>query len=259
MQKRHTDRKQYFKELVQTSEKYILPFIENHMQVGSNLIVLEVGCGEGGNLVPFSRRGCGVIGVDISVDRIEEARGFFSEEQLEGEFLCQDIITAELTGKFDIIIIRDVIEHVREKGRLLATVSALLNDNGLIFIAFPPWQMPFGGHQQICRNRVVSSLPFIHLLPRKTYEALLKKTGVDKHAIEELLGIRDCRMTIEHFKKLIRESDLKQIDEVYYFINPHYDVKFGLKPCKVIFPFFALPVCRNYYTTSYFVILKKRD
>ena len=63
-------------------------------------------------------------------------------------------------------------------------------------------------------------------------------------------------MTIEHFKKLVRESDLKQADEVCYLINPHYEVKFGLKPRKVIFPFSALPVCRNFYTTSYFTILK---
>ncbi len=258
MQKRHTDRKQYFQELAQTGEKYILPFIEKHMRVTPELAVLDVGCGEGGNLVPFSRRGCRVTGVDISAGRIEEARSFFSEEQLQGEFLCQNIFTAELTGKFDIILIRDVIEHVKEKERLLTTVSSLLNDNGLIYIAFPPWQMPFGGHQQICRNRVISSLPFIHLLPPKAYKALLEKAGVEKHTIDELLEIKDCKMTIEHFKKLVQESDLKQIDEVCYLINPHYEVKFNLKPCRVLSPFSAIPVCRNFYTTSYSAILKSK-
>jgi 2-polyprenyl-3-methyl-5-hydroxy-6-metoxy-1,4-benzoquinol methylase len=256
MQRRHTDRKLYFQELARTSENYILPFIENHIHVGPDLTVLEVGCGEGGNLVPFSRRGCSVTGIDISADRIEEARAFFSAEHLQGEFLCQDVFKVELIGRFDIIIMRDVIEHVREKGRLFAAVSALLNDNGLIYMAFPPWQMPFGGHQQICRNRVISSLPFIHLLPRKVYKALMKRASVNQRAIDELLEIKDCRMTIEHFKKLVRESDLKQADEVCYLINPHYEVKFGLKPRKVIFPFSALPVCRNFYTTSYFTILK---
>jgi 2-polyprenyl-3-methyl-5-hydroxy-6-metoxy-1,4-benzoquinol methylase len=206
--------------------------------------------------VPFSRRGCSVTGIDISADRIEEARAFFSAEHLQGEFLCQDVFKVELIGRFDIIIMRDVIEHVREKGRLFAAVSALLNDNGLIYMAFPPWQMPFAGHQQICRNRVISSLPFIHLLPRKVYKALMKRASVNQRAIDELLEIKDCRMTIEHFKKLVRESDLKQADEVCYLINPHYEVKFGLKPRKVIFPFSALPVCRNFYTTSYFTILK---
>jgi 2-polyprenyl-3-methyl-5-hydroxy-6-metoxy-1,4-benzoquinol methylase len=259
MQKRHTDRKLYFQELAQTSENYILPIIETHIHVGLDLAVLEVGCGEGGNLVPFAQRGCRVTGIDISADRIEEARGFFSAEHLQGEFLCQDVFTVELTEKFDIIIIRDVIEHVREKGRMLAAVSALLNDNGLIYMAFPPWQMPFGGHQQICKNRVISSLPFIHLLPRKAYRALLKRAGVDQRAIDELLEIKDCKMTIEHFKKLVRESDLKQVDEVYYLINPHYWVKFGLKPRKVIFPFSALPVCRNFYTTSYYAIQRFTD
>ena len=40
--------------------------------------VLEVGCGEGGNLLPFAKAGCRVMGVDIDAMRIEQARAFFA-------------------------------------------------------------------------------------------------------------------------------------------------------------------------------------
>ncbi|MPM62573.1 Ubiquinone biosynthesis O-methyltransferase [bioreactor metagenome] len=255
MQKRHTDRKQYFKELGQTCEKYFLPFIENHTQIIPELNVLEIGCGEGGNLLPFSKRGCKVTGVDISDIRIAEAKQFFQEEGLPGDFLCQDVFSMRVKEKFDIIIIHDVIEHVLAKKRLLTIAATLLNNNGLIYVGFPPWQMPFGGHQQICHNRIISSLPFIHLLPEKSYKILLKKTGVNQRTINELMEIKDCKITIEHFKKLVKEIDLIQIDEVYYFINPHYESKFGLKPRKAISIFSAIPIWRNFFTTSYFAIL----
>lgn len=259
MQKRHTNRKQYFKELAQTCEKYFLPFIERYTQITPSLNVLEIGCGEGGNLLPFAKRGCRVTGIDISDIRIAEAKLFFQEEKLSGNFFCQDIFTVQTNEKYDIIIIRDVIEHVLDKKRLLMIASSLLNGNGLLYVGFPPWQMPFGGHQQICHKRMISSLPFIHLLPAKIYKTVLKKAGVKQRAIDELMEIRDCRTTIEHFKKLIKEVDLTQIDEAYYFINPHYEAKFGLKPRKTISLISAIPVLRNFFTTSYFAVLKKRE
>lgn len=115
MQKRHTNRKHYFNELARTCEKYFLPFIESHTPITSELSVLEMGCGEGGNLFPFSQRGCKITGIDISDTRIEEAKQFFQEKGLSGNFICQDIFSVEGKEKFDIIIIHDVIEHVLQK------------------------------------------------------------------------------------------------------------------------------------------------
>lgn len=258
MQKRHTNRKQYFNELAHTCEKYFLPFVENNLKITPEHRILEIGCGEGGNLLPFSKRGCDVIGIDISAVRIAEAKQFFQEEGLQGHFLCQDIFSATIEGKFDIIIIHDVIEHVMYKKKLLIIAKNLLNDNGLIYVGFPPWQMPFGGHQQICNNRFVSSLPFIHLLPKNIYRVFLKKMGVKARAISELIEIKECKTTIEQFKKLVKETDLTQIDEEYYFINPHYESKFGLKPRKTISLFSAIPILRNFCTTSYFAVLRNK-
>ena len=44
MQKRHTDRYQYFQELAQTSEKYFMPYIEGVLDVSKPISILEVGC-----------------------------------------------------------------------------------------------------------------------------------------------------------------------------------------------------------------------
>jgi len=52
MQERHIDRKRYFDEQAQTSKNYYIPYIENNIGYLPNK-VLEVGCGEGGNLLSF--------------------------------------------------------------------------------------------------------------------------------------------------------------------------------------------------------------
>lgn len=35
--------------------------------------VLEIGCGDGGNLLPFAELGCNTTGVDLSTGRIKDA------------------------------------------------------------------------------------------------------------------------------------------------------------------------------------------
>lgn len=64
-------------ELAATSRDYFIPFIQNHKRIEKGMRVLEIGCGEGGNLSPFSQMGCNTLGIDISEGRIQEAIRFF--------------------------------------------------------------------------------------------------------------------------------------------------------------------------------------
>ena len=76
MQSRQLNRRQYFNELAITSEKYFIPYIKRYRQIGKGTNVLEIGCGDGGNLLPFSRMGCDVVGVDMAEGRIKDTRKF---------------------------------------------------------------------------------------------------------------------------------------------------------------------------------------
>ena len=73
MQQRHENRKTYFQELATTSELHFLPYIHRFTSVTPQSRILEIGCGEGGNLVPFARIGCRVTGIDLSENRIRQA------------------------------------------------------------------------------------------------------------------------------------------------------------------------------------------
>ncbi|KXB77366.1 methyltransferase domain protein [Prevotella amnii] len=260
MQARHLDRKRYFEDSAITSAHYYLPYIKNFHPLNAYSRILEIGCGEGGNLKPFAKAGYQVFGVDMAKIRIEQARQFFSKENLECRFESSDFMKYPAPSdddKFDVVILHDVIEHVPDKLAFVSHIRKFMNKDGILFVAFPAWQMPFGGHQQICRNNVWSKIPFFHLLPHSLYRFILRKVAKEEDAtIKELLYIKQCRCPIEKFEKVIKAVDLSIQSRVLWFINPHYHQKFGLSPQKLCLPISHIPILRNFFTTSCFYLLK---
>ena len=264
MQKRHTDRRIYFKELANTSRDYYLDYVSDCIGLTPQIRVLEIGCGEGGNLAPFSEKGCTVTGIDIDEPRIENAKLFFQESGLEGTFIYSDFLSVPVPEKqeekYDLVLVHDVIEHIEPQFKIgfMTHMKAFMKPDAVAFFGFPAWQMPFGGHQQICVSRV-SKLPFIHLLPEKTYCRLLAKKGESQSLVNELCSIRRSKMPIEKFEKLIQEADMHFCKRTLWIINPHYKQKFHLLPLREIFPLNMIPYLRNFYTTAAWYILKANN
>ncbi len=257
MQDRQNDRTRYFNELAQTSEKYFLPYIASFKKPYNGMRILEIGCGDGGNLLPFARRGCKVVGVDLSPSRIAVARQQFKAEKAEGEFIASDIFKiTELEHQFELIICHDVLEHIDDKFLFMQNIRRYLAPEGILFMSFPAWQMPFGGHQQICHNRLLSHLPFFHLLPCTLYKAVLKAGNETTATINELMSIKRTRCSIECFERVRKQTHFEIIHRLFYFINPHYEVKFHLRPRKLWGWLGYIPVARNFFTTSSFYVLK---
>lgn len=256
---RYTNREKYFRELAETSEAYYLDYIKLFKPIVAGCRVLEIGCGEGGNLLPFAKIGCDITGIDISQHKIEDANRFFSNIDVRKKFLCEDIFSnsLEYLGKFDIIIVHDVIEHIKPeyKNEFMSKIKLFLQPDGIVFMAFPSWQMPFGGHQQICKSKICSKVPFVHLLPASIYKSYLKLFREKSNLIEELLYIKDCKMTIKGFETLCANAGLKILDKTLWLINPHYKAKFNLRPTKLWRPLNKTKYLRNYLSTSCFYIL----
>ena len=259
MQERHRNRTLYFHELAQTSRKYFIPYIGQFKQLSRDCRILEIGCGDGGNLLPFAQMGCYTLGVDIAEGRIADARRFFAECGATGDFVASDVfLLDELHGSFDIIICHDVIEHIGDKQRFLSLLPHFLGSDGIIFMSFPAWQMPFGGHQQICRSKIVSHLPYIHLLPNQLYHLLLEMAGENDTCIQELTSIKETRTSIEQFEKVLRICGTLTIkDRTLWLVNPHYETKFHLRPRRLPKWLGSIPCIRNFFTTSCFYILAK--
>jgi SAM-dependent methyltransferase len=263
MQKRHKNKKAYFEEQIHTTRKFVIPFIENFLPLNASCKVLEIGCGEGGNLIPFLDNGCHVMGVDISESKISHAATFLKTHPGAKNLtlLAKDIYNSseDLGQDFDLIMMRDVIEHIHDQDRFMGFAKRFLKPEGLFLLIFPPWYNPFGGHQQICRNRILSHLPYFHLLPRWLYRIVLKAGSENKTTIAELLEIKQTGLSIERFCKIVKNHDYNIIQKTLYFINPNYEIKFGLSPRKQSRFIAALPFIRNLFTTSVYYLIRKNQ
>ena len=150
---------------------------------------------------------------------------------------------------------RDVIEHIHDQNRFMDYVKRYLKPNGKFFLAFPPWYNPFGGHQQICESRLLSMLPYYHILPASIYKGILKLFNENESRIEGLLEVKSTGITIERFEKILKKNNYNIEERMYYFINPNYEVKFGLKPRKGIPIISSIPGIRNFVTTSAYYLI----
>ena len=259
MQVRHKDRQVYFKEQIFTTNKYVIPFLEKHMPVDSNTRILEIGCGEGGNLEPFLDLGCQVVGVDLSEGKIKKGIAYYETHEKKDniQFLFRDIyeVGVDEIGTFDLIIMRDVIEHIHNQEKFMRYLKKFVSKSGKIFFGFPPWQMPFGGHQQICQNKIASTLPYYHLLPRPLYTGMLKMFGEPANRIEALLEIKDTGISIERFERILKKENYKVDEKMPFLINPNYEAKFNLTPRKQFSLISAIPYFRNFLTSCCYYLI----
>ena len=276
MQERHKDRTIYFAEQEYTTKKYVIPFINDFLPINSDTTVLEIGCGEGGNLKPFLDLGCRCVGLDLSQKKIELGKQVFenhpnnSNLELFVENIYEVVVEQEEKRReekrrelspFDLIILRDVIEHIPNQAKFMEYVKQFLKPDGKIFFAFPPWHNPFGGHQQIAYSKI-SLVPFIHLLPKGLYRAILHFFEGDNFLaetnstiVEELMDIKETGISIEKFRKILQQSNYIIDKEVLYFINPNYEIKFKLKPRQLFRILGLIPYLRNFYTTALYCVV----
>lgn len=262
MHERHNDRLKYFKEQALTTRKFVIPYISEVKPVNEDSAILEIGCGEGGNLEPFLELNCKrIVGVDIGQGRIDNAKKFFAdiENGDRVEFICEDIYDSENLGEFDVIIMRDVIEHIHDQEKFMAYVKKFLKPDGLFFLGFPPWCNPFGGHQQVCSSKYLSKLPYYHILPTPIYKRILKWGGESEDKIEALLEIKETGISIERFERILRKENYKVNRKTFYFINPNYETKFGIKPREAWRLIRGIDFFRNFFVTAMYYVISKES
>jgi SAM-dependent methyltransferase len=238
----------------------VVPFIADLVKFNSETTVLEIGCAEAGNLKPFLDLGCRCTGIDISCGRIELAKEFYNNHPNRQNLtlICEDIYKVNPDKKYDVIIMRDVIEHIPNQENFMGFVKSFLKPGGKFFLAFPPWQNPFGGHQQVCKSKIRSVLPWFHLFPNSIYILILKAFGESEATIKGLLEIKDTGILIERFEHILKHENYKTDKRVYWFINPNYQTKFGLKPRKQIKLITSIPWLRNFFTTAMYYVVSKQ-
>jgi hypothetical protein len=128
--------------------------------------------------------------------------------------------------------------------------------DGVIFFAYPPWWMPFGGHQQICKSKWLRTFPWFHLLPTVLYRKVLGLFKEHPATVKDLLEIKETGINIGKMLHIIKANDYQVLGEIYWFTNPIYKFKFGLKKRKLPAFLSKIPSLVNFYTTAHYVVFK---
>jgi SAM-dependent methyltransferase len=257
----HSDKDRYFEIQYRVTKDYIIPFIRKYSPVKKWNRVLEIGCAEAGVLKAFLEEGAFCTGIELSPARLVSAYKYHEQALAEGkiEFINRNIFDIDpendLGGRYDLIILKDVIEHIPGQKEFIQQLPAFLNPGGLIFFAFPPWQMPYGGHQQVCKNKLLSKLPYYHLLPKPVYKTILKLGGENNLTIEDLMDIKTTGISIERFEKALKFNKLTILAKQHYLFNPIYQYKFGVQPKKQNALISNIPLLRDFVSSaSYYLV-----
>ena len=112
---------------------------ESHLELKSRSI-LDIGSGPGLFLAKGKALGWSVKGIEPSRQAAEYSQTVLGLDILE-TFLDADV--AKNIGKFDVVNLGEVIEHLPDPAEMLKICHNVLNDNGLILIIVPNDFNPF--------------------------------------------------------------------------------------------------------------------
>jgi SAM-dependent methyltransferase len=261
----HKNKDKYIKWQYENATNYVIPFIEKTLPITEGLRVMEVGCAEGGVLKAFTDKGCFGFGVELQESRLELAKKVFEKEltenrvKLMGKNIYDMDLEKDIDEKFDLILLKDVIEHIYDQDKFLHYIRSFLKPKGHVFFGFPPWQMPFGGHQQLVDHKLLSKIPYYHMLPMRMYKSLLKIAGESDKKIEGMVEIKDTGISIERFEKLAAKNKFSIPSKEFYLFNPIYKYKFNLEPRVQNKLVAKLPVLRNFLTTCVYYMIRKEE
>jgi SAM-dependent methyltransferase len=258
-----TDFKRYFRQQYDTIREFVIPFIDEAKPVKKGQRFLEVGSGYGGILKAFADAGCDVTGIELSEYSTSIAREFLKEDLEAGRIRIinkniYDIqVGRDIPEGFDIIVLKDTIEHIHGQDRFMKEIINFLKPGGVIFFGFPPWLMPFGGHQQSLDSKFLHKLPYFHILPRPVYAWVLKLFGEVPGRIEDTLEVHDTQISINRFERISKAAGFRILRRQFWLVNPSYKHKFGANPRKQFRWLGALPWLRDFFTTTCYYLLDK--
>ncbi|HXK34464.1 MAG TPA: class I SAM-dependent methyltransferase [Dehalococcoidia bacterium] len=123
--------------------------------------ILDIGCGLGVYVRKFREFSDRVYGIDIDEKRLRKGA-----ETTPGLALAVGEHLPFKDGAFDVIVLNEVIEHVRDDAATLAEAERVLAPGGRIVIYAPNRLYPFETHGIYLGDRFIfGNIPFINWLP----------------------------------------------------------------------------------------------
>lgn len=222
----------HFFEQRKHGENYLIPFLERECPEFRTFQILDVGCAEAGFLDALHAAGIPGLGLELEAERLAISKSFNPGlEIIEGD-IADPAIVSRVARSFNLIVIRDVIEHIPCKDTVFEHLNALLRPGGFIYITFPPRFSPFGGHQQNAKS-YLRRIPWLHLLPAIVVRALGRAAGEHPKIVESIITQRHIGLSIRQFEELAAKHGYRIYRKELFLFRPVYRVRYGLPTQKL--------------------------
>lgn len=242
----------HFYEQKQYTNDYLLPYFQKLIPDFHKKKILEVGCAEGGLLDSLQLIGMDVSGIELSPDRAEMAKQKNSSLKVFIGDITDSELPSKINEKFDMIIMREVIEHLPDKNSAFENLDKLLNVDGYLFVSFPPKRSPFAGHQQIGRS-FLKVIPYLHTLPLGMLKSIAGLLKENPNYIDEIKLHYSTGCTINNFEMLCMQRNFGIVKQDLYLFRPIYAQRFGIPIIKLP----NIPLVREYISFGFEVLLQK--
>ena len=242
--------------------KYLIPALVGWGVKLDGQNFLEIGCGDGGCGAAFHGMGCRVVMMDIEERLVALARVSNEKEGIDIKTFAGDVFDESgpfyQEGPFDLVMFRDVMEHLEDPVRALEIVRRHLTPTGAIFVVFPPYYSPYGAHQQILpRKRIAflpyNKLPYLQLLPAPWFRWIVRGDAPPNREVERLSGVR---LTIGRFEKSAKRAGLSIQRKKLYLSRPTFALRYGL-PVVGASVLGAVPLLRELVVTAGYYLLER--
>lgn len=104
--------------------------------VGNGRNVLEVGCASGYLARELQKNGCWVTGIEINPIAARKAKEY-CQEVIAGDIENPKTIAQLKNRRFEVILLADVLEHLRNPESILRQLVKYLKDDGQMIISVP--------------------------------------------------------------------------------------------------------------------------
>jgi ubiquinone/menaquinone biosynthesis C-methylase UbiE len=241
--------------------KFVESIIEIHLKF-KDLMVLDLGSGEGGTSIIFSEQNI-VFSYDLNLMRLERQKNNLSSyNRINGDALKLPI----KNNSFDLIILQDIIEHVTNAELLINEIRRVLKTGGVIyistpnkysifnFIADPHWGLP-----------IVSSLKRESI--KKYFLKFFRKSESNRKDIPQLFSLNDIMKYFGKYFEIKLETiysaeKLLNGDKGIVWSNFHLGLikfirKIKIEKILLLLSNNNMGIINNYFTPTFYLIAKK--
>jgi SAM-dependent methyltransferase len=246
--------KYYWDYQFRLGQEVLVPTLQRYGAFRPGMSVAEIGCAEAGVLMAFLLAGAGrALGTDIAQNRLQTASWIAHQAGLELQLQLHDIlhdpIPEDWRGSYELVLLRDVLEHLDDPIHALRQIGLLLRPGGTVWISFPPYPSPYGGHQHLLKN-FWGTLPYIQLLPEPLFERLIASGREPDRT--EVRRLRSIRLSLPQMPRIASAAGYRIAAEEHYLLRPVFRFRFRLP----VPAFRITALCRRFPRVAQYICME---